>query len=218
MQVVERTIEDAWRMALWICARHGYSYKIEKGSYEGQIRKQLDSLSVIIEEPYTRPLAVTLPEPLGIPAPTSEERIHQYFYDYLITDTKTDNEDYTYAEFISKQIDRAIELLNISNGNTNQATIQIGDPESINLDDPPCLRLIDFKVVDGKLNMTVCFRSWDLFSAFPENIGGLQLLKEYVIMDLKFPVEDGKIIAYSSGAHIYEQYFPIVNQLNIHQC
>ncbi len=216
--IKERTIEDAWRMTLWYCARYGYDYTVEKGSYEGQIRRQLDKLIVTVEEPWTRPLAVTLPEHLGIPSPTSDERINQYFYDYLITDTKVYGEDYTYGEKISKQIDTAIKLLNISSGNTNQACMNIGGEEMILLSDPPCLRVVDFKVVLGQLVMTVFFRSWDLFAGFPENMGGLQLLKEYVLANLKFDVEDGPIVAYSSGGHIYEQYFPIVNQLNIHQC
>jgi thymidylate synthase len=216
--IVERTIEDAWRMVMWHCARFGDKYTVKKGSYEGQLRKQLDNITVCVTHPFTRPLAVTLPEHLGIPAPTNEERINQYFYDYLITDTKTDKEDYTYGQYISKQIDRCIEILNISEGGTNQACITIGDAYSIDLDDPPCLRVVDFKVVLGRLTMTVFFRSWDLFAGFPENIGGLQLLKEYVLMNLTFPVEDGMIFAYSSGAHIYEQYFPLADQLCAHKC
>ena len=214
----ERTIENAWRSVLWACARYGYLYKIEKGSYEGQYRKQLDFATVIIEQPSIRPLAVTLPEHLGIPSPTDNDRIETYFYDYLITDTKTDKEDYTYGQYISLQVPLVIEILNSSRGNTNQACITVGDPNSIILKDPPCLRIIDFKVVDGRLDMSVFFRSWDLFAGFPENIGGLQLLKEYVAMHLDFPITDGKIFAYSSGAHIYEQYFSLVNQLNAHKC
>jgi thymidylate synthase len=216
--ISERTIEQAWRMSLWYCARYGYSYKVEKGSYEGQIRKQLNHLTVVIEEPYIRPLAVSLPENSGIPAPTSEEKIQAYFFEYLATDTKGEKEDYTYGQYIAPQLPEVINLLNRSGGATNQACIGIGDQESVKLADPPCLRVVDFKVVEGKLNLSLFFRSWDIFVGFPENLGGLQLLKEYILSHLEFPVEDGPIIAYSSGAHIYEQYFPLVNLLNVHQC
>ena len=214
----ERTIESAWRMVLWNCARYGYSYRIRKGSYEGQMRKQLKHLTVVVEEPYTRPLAVWLPENCGIPMPTSEERIQQYFYDYLVTDTMSEKEDYTYGQHIAPQLPKVIELLNSSGGATNQACMNIGGRENVDLADPPCLRVVDFKVVDGRLHMSLFFRSWDIFVGFPENMGGLQLLKEYVLMHLNFSVEDGPITVYSSGAHIYEQYFPIVNQLSIHKC
>jgi thymidylate synthase len=156
-----------------------------------------------------------MPEGSGIPPTTSDEKIQQYFYEYLVTDTKEDKEDYTYGWYAHKQIPRVIEILNKSHGNSNQGCITVGDTESIFLGDPPCLRVIDFKVVDGKLNMTVFFRSWDCFTGLPENLGGLQLLKEYLLMHLDFPVEDGKIIAYSSGLHLYEMYFPVVNTLNI---
>lgn len=215
--VKERTIEQAWRMTLWTCARYGYSYKVEKGSYEGQLRKQLDHLVVVIDEPGIRPLAVSLPENTGIPAPTSEEKIQSYFFEYLATDTKEDKEDYTYGQYIAPQLPGVIELLNKSGGSTNQACISVGDKDSIKLNDPPCLRVIDFKVVEDKLAMSLFFRSWDIFVGFPENLGGLQLLKEYILMHLEFPVYDGSIIAYSSGAHIYEQYFPLVNLLNTHK-
>ena len=34
-------------------------------------------------------------------------------------------------------------------------------------------------------------------------------------MQNHFDVEDGPLIAYSSGLHIYEQYFKIVDMLNV---
>ncbi len=213
--IVARTIEQAWYDAMWCCIRNGYDYKIERGSYVGQIRRQLDHVVIRIIEPWIRPLAPRLPEGLGIPPTTSDEKIEQYFYEYLLTDTKEDKEDYTYSTYIHKQIPVVIDILNKSHGNSNQACITVGDTQSIMLNDPPCLRVVDFKVVNGRLNMSVLFRSWDGYAALPENIGGLQLLKEYILMHLNFPVEDGEIICYSSGFHIYEMYFPIVNQLNV---
>lgn len=210
--VKARTINDAWRDTMWLCVVNGYDYKIEQGSYVGQIRKQLEYLTIIIEEPWQTPLAVSLPEGLGFAPPTSEEKIQNYFFNYLLSNKKEDKTSYTYGQYILKQIDPVINKLYNSNGNTNQAVISIGNERSIYLNDPPCLRTIDFKVVDGKLNMTVYFRSWDIFAGLPENLGGLQLLKEYVLNFLD-DTEDGKLIAHSAGAHLYEMYFSLVNQL-----
>lgn len=209
-------INNAWRDLLWCCARKGYTTIVNKGSYEGQQRKQLDYVVVIIQTPYQRPLAPIMPEGTGIPSPTSESKIHKYFFDYLITD-KNDTEQYTYGHYIAPQINKIIDILNQSDGKTNQACITIGDKNSIKLIDPPCLKVIDFKIVHKWLEMHVYFRSWDIFAGFPENIGGLQLLKEYILMhlNLSYEISDGAIYAYSSGAHIYEQYFPLVNQLNV---
>ncbi len=216
--VRERTINDAWRSIMWCCIRKGYVYTVEKGSYEGQKRWQLPEAMIIIEEPWIRPLAVNVPEHLGFSAPTSEEKINLYFDEYIVSDKKEETEDYTYGMYIHQQWERAVDLLNVSSGKTNQATITIGDASSIFLTDPPCLRVVSFKVLPGnvpKLQMSVFFRSWDLFAGFPENLGGLQLLKELILMNLNFEIEDGPLVAYSDGLHIYEQYFALVNQLNV---
>jgi len=210
-----RTIEDVWRDIMWCCIRKGYDYEVKIGSYAGQIRKQLDYVVIRVLEPYLRPLAVRVPEGLGFSAPTSGDKIWSYFNNYIISTNKSPNEDYTYGEFIAPQIPRVVDLLNNSAGNTNQACVQIGNENSCNLNDPPCLRVITFKVVNGLLQMSVFFRSWDLFTGLPENLGGLQLLKEYVQAQLTFEVQDGPLVAYSDGLHIYEQYFPLVNTLNI---
>lgn len=211
--IVARTIDDAWRNVMWCCVRNGYDYKIEQGSYEGQFRRQLDYVVVKIEEPWSRPLAVQTPEGSGIPSPTDEESIVEYFFKYIMGNEKSEQEEYTYGEYIVPQIKRVIEILNQSHGNSNQATITVGEPNSVYQEDPPCLRSISFKVVNGKLNMSVYFRSWDLYSGFPENLGGLQMLKEYVLMCLDFDVEDGEIISFSDGLHLYEMYFPLASSL-----
>lgn len=211
--VISKDLNNAWRDTLCACVKNGKDYIIKRGSYAGEARRQLEYLTIVIEEPWTRPFNFFTP--VGIPAPSNEKIINEYFYEYLVTNTKTDKEDYTYATFIEPVLPKVIDMLNESEGNTNQAVFNVGDPSSINLDSPPCLRVIDFKVVEGKLNMSVVFRSWDIYNGLPTNLGGLQLLKEYVLMNLDFPVKDGKLIAYSSGAHVYSHMFGIVNQMNV---
>jgi len=85
---------------------------------------------------------------------------------------------------------------------TNQAVIEIGKPEDILSSDPPCLRLIQFRVIAGHLHMIVYFRSWDLWNGFPCNIAGLQIFKEYMCAETG--LEDGSITAYSPGLHLYK--------------
>jgi len=208
------TIEDAWRESMWLCAKNGYDYITEEGSYTGQIRRQLDSVKIEMRLPGLRPLAPICPYPL--PSPTDEEKINNYFVNYIMGSEKKENEVYTYGEFIHMQLSYIIDLLVRSQGYTNQATICIGSPLTTFLKDPPCLRAISFKRVAQNLNMGVYFRSWDLYTGLPENLGGLQLLKEYVLCMLSekgLVLDDGSIIAFSDGLHIYEQYFPLVNTL-----
>jgi thymidylate synthase len=89
----------------------------------------------------------------------------------------------------------------------NQMVLQVAHPSDILLKDPPCLRQIDTRLQDGKLNFFVYFRSWDLWNGFPANLGGIQLLKEYIVSCIG--VEDGDIIATSKGLHLYDHCFDI---------
>ncbi len=213
-----RRIDDAWRDVMWLCIRNGYDFVVKGGSYVGQIRRQLPFVTIRITEPWQRPLAPIMPEGVGIPPPTSEEKIEKYFYEYLWEDELKENEQYTYGSFAKPQLPKIIDLLVKTKGNTNQACISVGDRNSVNLSDPPCLRVVSFKVVEGKLTLTVFFRSWDLFSGLPENLGGLQIYKEAVLAILqyhKLEIADGELIAYSDGLHIYEQYFGLADSLNL---
>ena len=67
----------------------------------------------------------------------------------------------------------------------------------------PCLRGIDFKIKENKLITSVIFRSWDLYSGFPENLGGITLLNEYVAAQLP-GVEPGPLAFTSMGLHCYD--------------
>jgi thymidylate synthase len=65
-----------------------------------------------------------------------------------------------------------------------------------------CLRGIDTWIDEGKLHFWVYFRSWDHWGGFPVNLGGIQLMKEY--MAGQIGVEDGPMIVSCKDLHIYE--------------
>lgn len=69
-----------------------------------------------------------------------------------------------------------------------------------------CLRGIDTWIdrEDGKdkLNFWVYFRSWDLWGGFPTNLGGIQLVKEYMASELG--VDDGIMVVSCKDLHVYE--------------
>ena len=95
----------------------------------------------------------------------------------------------------------------------NQMVLQVAHPTDMLLQDPPCLRQIDTRIQDGKLHFYPYFRSWDLWGGFPANLGGIQLLKEYVAAEIG--VEDGEIIASSKGLHIYDYSFDLAKCLRM---
>ena len=200
ISVIEaRDLAEAWFLCLRKTLTEGYEYKIDRGSYAGQRRKELDFVIVQVRNPGTRPLIPTVPQ--GVPPPTSMEYVESYL-PYLMTAHKGEGEQYTYGQYLEKQIPEVIRMYKEDGYNTNQAFMAVGDDQSIFLADPPCLRGIDTRIRDGKLHFIVYFRSWDLWAGFPSNLAAIQLLKEYMADEIG--VGDGELIASSKGLHLYE--------------
>jgi len=216
-------LDDAWFQCLSQILEQGHIYTITKGSYEGQKRLEFDFVTVRVKKPAHQIIPI-IPEGMNIPAPTDMDYIQGYL-SYLLTGTKTDTEDYTYGERLVapriklkqdvggksitqemplnvNQVEEVIKLYKEKGPGTNQATMEIGMPSDIKLMDPPCLRIIDTRVRYGKLHFILYFRSWDLWGGFPSNLGGLQLVKQYMAEEIG--VDDGEIIAVSKGLHLYD--------------
>ena len=200
ISVIEaRDLSEAWFLCLRKTLTEGYEYKIDRGSYAGQRRKELDLVVVQVSNPGTRPLIPDVPQ--GVPPPTSMEYVESYL-PYLMTAHKSEGEQYTYGQYLEEQIPKVIEMYKQDGYDTNQAFMAVGDKESISLPDPPCLRAIDTRIRNGRLKFIVYFRSWDLWAGFPSNLAAIQLLKEYMAGEIG--VEDGALIAMSKGLHLYE--------------
>ncbi|MBA7653205.1 Thymidylate synthase [subsurface metagenome] len=194
-----RDLSEAWFLCLCKTLTEGHEYKIERGSYAGQQRKELDFLVLRVRHPETRPLVPDVPQ--GVPPPSTMEYIESYL-PYLMTAHRKEGEQYTYGQYLETQITEVIRMYREDGYNTNQAFMAVGDSQSIFLSDPPCLRAIDTRIRDNKLNFFVYFRSWDLWAGFPSNLAAIQLLKEYMASEIE--VDDGELIATSKGLHLYE--------------
>jgi thymidylate synthase len=205
--IVARDIPDAWYQTLDTCYNHGTTYTIDRGSFAARKRLELDYITVQIINPWSRPLEPDIPPDIDIPPPVAEGYLDDYIT-YLMTSAKKDGEEYTYGEYLESQIAEIIRIFCTDHYRTNQACMTIGDAQSIYLDNPPCLRMIDCRISQGKitgkyyLHFFVYFRSWDLWSGFPANLGAIQMLKEYMAYEIG--VEDGEIIASSKGLHLYD--------------
>ncbi len=200
ISVIEaRDLSESWFLCLRKVLTSGREYQIDRGSYAGQRRKELDLAIVQVRQPGIRPLTPDVPQ--GVAPPTSMEYIESYL-PYLMTAHKKKGEQYTYGEYLEKQIPEVIKMYRQDGYNTNQAFMAVGDAQSVFLPDPPCLRGIDTRIRDNRLHFVVYFRSWDLWAGFPSNLAAIQLLKEY--MGSEIGVEDGEIIAISKGLHLYD--------------
>ena len=224
-------LDDAWFRSLAQILEHGYVYKIDRGSYAGQRRLEFDFVTIRVKNPAHQIIPI-IPEGSSIPAPTTMDYIQQYLQ-YLLTSTKTETEDYTYGERLvdpkirietesdgrkmvkqmplqCNQIEEVIKIYKTQGPGTNQATMEIGMPSDIKLQDPPCLRIIDTRLRYGKLHFILYFRSWDLWGGFPSNLGGLELVKQHMAEEIG--VENGEIIACSKGLHLYEYAWELAKQ------
>jgi thymidylate synthase len=198
-EIEARDLSEAWFLSLCKVLEEGYEYKIERGSYEGQIRKQLEMAVVQVMYPSSRPLIPDVPQ--GVPPPSTMDYVESYL-PYLMTAHRKEGEQYTYGQYLEKQIAEVIKMYREDGHNTNQAFMSVGDERSIYQEDPPCLRMIDTRIREGKLDFVVYFRSWDLWAGFPSNLAAIVLLKEYMASEIG--VEDGGLVAMSKGLHLYE--------------
>jgi len=200
ISVIEaRDLSEAWFLCLCKAIAEGYEYKIDRGSYAGQKRKELDLAVVQIQYPGTRPLVPDVPQ--GVPPPSTMEYVESYL-PYLMTSHRKKGEQYTYGQYLEEQISEVIKMYREDGHNTNQAFMAVGNEKSIHLTDPPCLRMIDTRIHEGRLSFVVYFRSGDLWAGFPSNLAAIQLLKEYMAGEIG--VEDGELVAMSKGLHLYE--------------
>jgi thymidylate synthase len=213
--ITANTIPEAWAICLrWIINSDPdkpqsctHKYKIDSGSYAGQYRWELDYITGHILYPGSLPMVPDVPP--GIPNPSSDEYVTRYILK-LMTSMKDKNEEYTYGEYLESQIPKIIEKYKSGPGN-NQCIMTVGGRESIDQKDPPCLRFIDTRVLDGKLHFFVYFRSWDLWAGFPNNLAALQHLKKYMADEMG--LQDGDLMFASKGLHLYSYAWDLARQV-----
>ncbi len=169
------TISDAWFQLVYNILEPAGAYiqNIQRGSFENsEYRIQYPGASFCISQPWVD-MYPQVPKHLEIPNPTDEEYVTDYFVNYIMGTELAENETYTYGSRINEkvprckwedeifysgwdgktQLDAIIKMLK-ETPLTNHAIIEIAQPTDItacigkdNKNDPPCLRLIDFKVI-----------------------------------------------------------------------
>jgi len=204
------TLPDSWFQVIWNLVDFGKEFTVDRGSYAGQKRLELDYVTVHIKYPGARPLLPDIPSHLGIPNPVAEDYLDSYL-PYLMTSHKAPHEEYTYGERLTggqiDQIQAVIDTYKRYGFRNNQMIMTVGLPTDLTLNDPPCLRHIDTRIQENRLHFFVYFRSWDAWNGYPANLGGVQLLKEFMAAEIG--VEDGEMIVASKGLHIYDYAFDL---------
>ncbi len=204
-----RNLSEAWFRCCRELLLHGYEYTIDKGSFEGHKRKEFDFVVIQIERPWERPLTPSVP--VGVTPPTTDEYIENEYMLYLMTTEKGLNDIYSYGTDLAPQIEEVIKRYKTDGYETNQLCMRVGNKDSLWLEHSQCLVYVDTRIRYGALHFVTYFRSWDLFSGVCVNLGGLQLLKEY--MSSQIGVKDGELIACSKGLHLYDFQISIVKNI-----
>ena len=178
--------------------------------------------------------------PEGIPPTVTDEELEtKYFPNYLMNPELEPMEHYKYSSWINgcdhysefkrmlpqqTPLEWVIRHFQEKGYGNNHCYINVGNVDSgFNYDIPyeneaerktsPCLRGLDFKIKDNYLIISCIFRSWDLYAGFPENMGGITLLNEYVAGQLE-GVKPGPLAFTSAGLHAYDyQLEPIMTIL-----
>jgi len=83
------SLPEAWFLCLRATLTRGYEYRIDRGSFQGQRRRELDLAVVQIREPGIRPLVPDVPQ--GVPPPTTMDYVESYL-PYLKTSVKPEKE------------------------------------------------------------------------------------------------------------------------------
>jgi hypothetical protein len=226
------TLGDTWHTLLWELYHKGRKYLITKGSFEGTYRYAFDFVSGMIHFPHERPLAPIMPEGSNLPSPTDEQSIENYFINYLMRKDLEIHEHYTYGGYINgnpklcnlNQLEWIIKHFKKVGFGTEHCYISIGNgSDLLNYDEPyindqdrkttACLRGLDFRIIkENDINYLITvgyWRSWDII-AFPENIGGIILLNEFVSQELD--IKSGPICFSSKNLHAYEHAFNYIKQ------
>lgn len=103
-------LNEAYFLLLKECWEKGVRYEITDGSFKGDYRIELPFAAGYIHNPHMRPLAPTMP--VGVPATTTDEKIMDYFTNYLMDPNLAPNEEYRYSTWINKPMLVKLEIKN----------------------------------------------------------------------------------------------------------
>jgi thymidylate synthase len=210
---------DAWFKVLKNIWTEGDIFQVGYGSEETETKKL--NLTLEIDHPENRPL-------VSDKAPCDMKYIQEYALTYLwLGKEGKQDETYTYGSRLREPVNQVEEAIKcyVKEQRDRQLTMVVRFPEDIikvnsktgQKHEPPCLSIIDTEVMDGKMNLTCYFRSWDAYGGLPANIAGLQLFNEAFVAEINeragLNLSTGKMIFHSKNCHIYQRQYKLVHEL-----
>ena len=215
-------LEDAWVRFMYHAIAVGRPYMVTEGSRAGQHRLTMDVAIATIHRPELRPLY-----PLGKPGqvvPIDEAAIQKYFEKYVYSTSPPEpNEHYNYSDYLTPLANAIMDYYATKGFGNAHCTMRVGEPfcfldyndeykDETSRKTTPCLLSIDTRIIDNRLCFYVYYRSWDLFSGYPLNNAGFQLLKEtmagYISVQTGKELFVGPTVTICKDLHLYEEDIP----------
>ena len=201
------SISEAWQRGLALIWRQGAEITDQRGTKI----KEILSLQMVVEDPYRDMI------PPGYS--WNEERLEEYARQLLSGDNP--GFEYTYGERLRAwalpgsapldQIEQAIARLQAFSSTRRATAVTWIAPVDSSKEEVPCMIVDDFKLREGRLHLSIFFRSHDYAGAYPANLYGLARLLQYVAGEVG--AEPGSISTTSASAHIYEHDWDWVERM-----
>ncbi|MFX0090594.1 MAG: thymidylate synthase [Candidatus Hodarchaeota archaeon] len=212
--LVARTISEAYYYLNYAVWNHGKNFRFSRNQPEdtkdvGVVSLEGASKAIMVDLTITHPWSEQLRK--HEKDPNDYGYADSYGALYLLSAEKG-GETYTYGSRLREgvdQIDQAIKVLK-QKPHSRQVSLTVSRPGDLSLPDPPCLRLVDFKIYEGSLTVTAFFRSWDIFGAANVNLIGLNDLQRYIANEVG--VKQGVLQVHSPNAHIYPSAYKLVEE------
>lgn len=208
-----KSITDAWHRGLNLIWRQGGELVDERGTRI----KELLALQVVVENPYQEMIPPEYSwnkdrlEAYANQLLSSENPGFEYTYGERLRNWKIPGDQQDMAPSPVDQLEHIIRCLKGSPA-TRRATAVTWIPAVDNYkDEVPCMIVDDFKLRDGRLNLTVLFRSHDFAGAYPANLYGLARVLE--VISAEVGASPGSISTTSASAHIYEHDWDWVQEI-----
>ena len=203
-----RTLPDAYHNALRELFEYGDI--VECPQWETRCREL--PMAFVVESPMEEPRISRLFP--GGPRDLEKYRL-EMLYGIEDFEVERGNWEYTYHERMAEQIPFIIRELR-RDPYSRRAVVDVRRVSDISLDDPPCLQHIHFMIRNGKLNMTVLFRSNDACKATFMNAYALTCLQGEIAKELG--VEVGTYTHIANSFHAYERDWELLESYDNRIC
>lgn len=184
-----------WKM-LYSIDLNGYILESELSQ---KYKESKEPIVMTVFDPSIKSTNDILPEEVLEYFPTSF--VEQYAINVASALPEEGDWDYTYGERLSKanQLEKAISMLK-NYPDTRKAVCTLRLPEDIDMKNPPCMTIMDFKIRDG-LNAFAWLRSNDAIFGWPNNYMEVLYTSYRVASEVGIPLR--KVSTMSQSMHFY---------------